>query len=129
MANYKKQLKDGDGNNIYPAQGLGTITGDNLDYGTLVKTGTWTNTTSLPSTASSAYTVIDVSSLGFSSADDYIVVATNMGGANNDPFLAITIPSTNKTATSFTLMIWNAHWASGAIGSGTKIQWAVFRLN
>lgn len=35
MANYKKQLKDGDGNNIYPAQGLGTITSDNIDWSSL----------------------------------------------------------------------------------------------
>lgn len=35
MANYKKQLKDGDGNNIYPAQGLGTITSDNIDWSTM----------------------------------------------------------------------------------------------
>lgn len=91
--------------------------------------GIWTNTTALPSVASSASTTVDVSSLGFSSADDYIVVATNMGGGTNDPFLTITVPDASKTATGFTIMIWNAHWGSGVIGAGTKIQWAVFRLN
>lgn len=91
--------------------------------------GIWTNTTALPSVASRASTTVDVSSLGFSSADDYIVVATNMGGGTNDPFLTITVPDASKTATGFTIMIWNAHWGSGAIGAGTKIQWAVFRLN
>ena len=35
MANYKKQLKDGDGNNIYPVQGLGTIVSDNIDWSTM----------------------------------------------------------------------------------------------
>lgn len=35
MANYKKQLKDGDGNNIYPAQGLETIVSDNIDWASL----------------------------------------------------------------------------------------------
>lgn len=39
MANYKKQLKDGDGNNIYPAQGLGTITSENIDWTTINGTG------------------------------------------------------------------------------------------
>lgn len=38
MANYKKQLKDGDGNNIYPAQGLGTIVSDNIDWSTVIET-------------------------------------------------------------------------------------------
>lgn len=34
MATYKKQLRDKDNNIIYPAQGLGTITGDNIDWST-----------------------------------------------------------------------------------------------
>lgn len=34
MATYKKQLRDKDNNIIYPAQGLGTITGDNVDWTT-----------------------------------------------------------------------------------------------
>lgn len=32
MATYKKQLRDKDNNVIYPAQGLGTITSDNIDW-------------------------------------------------------------------------------------------------
>lgn len=32
MATYKKQLRDKDNNIIYPAQGLGTIIGDNIDF-------------------------------------------------------------------------------------------------
>ena len=35
MATYKKQLRDKDNNIIYPAQGLGTITGDNIDWSSL----------------------------------------------------------------------------------------------
>lgn len=34
MATYKKQLRDKDNNVIYPAQGLGTITNDNIDWTT-----------------------------------------------------------------------------------------------
>lgn len=34
MATYKKQLRDKDNNIIYPAQGLGTITGENIDWAT-----------------------------------------------------------------------------------------------
>lgn len=34
MATYKKQLRDKDNNIIYPAQGLGTITSDNIDWTT-----------------------------------------------------------------------------------------------
>lgn len=32
MADYIKQLKDASGNNIYPALGLSTVTGDNVDW-------------------------------------------------------------------------------------------------
>lgn len=32
MATYKKQLRDKDNNVIYPAQGLGTITSENIDW-------------------------------------------------------------------------------------------------
>ena len=32
MATYKKQLRDKDNNIIYPAQGLGTITSENIDW-------------------------------------------------------------------------------------------------
>lgn len=32
MADYIKQLKDSGGNNIYPALGLSTVTGDNVDW-------------------------------------------------------------------------------------------------
>lgn len=34
MATYKKQLRDKDNNIIYPVQGLGTITSDNIDWTT-----------------------------------------------------------------------------------------------
>lgn len=35
MATYKKQLRDKDNNVIYPAQGLGTITSENIDWSTV----------------------------------------------------------------------------------------------
>lgn len=35
MATYKKQLRDKDNNVIYPAQGLGTITSENIDWTTM----------------------------------------------------------------------------------------------
>lgn len=35
MATYKKQLRDKDNNIIYPAQGLGTITSENIDWTTV----------------------------------------------------------------------------------------------
>lgn len=91
--------------------------------------GIWTNTTTLPSTGSVAHTTVDVTSMSFSSKDDYIVVTVNQGGGSNDPFTSIIVPDGYKSATSFRIELWNCHWASGAISSGTKIQWAVFRLN
>lgn len=104
----------------------GAVTNANINLGTIVSAGVWTTTESLPAIADSTQTAIDVSSLGFSSADEYAVMAFNLGGGNNSPFVSITIDP--KTATSFTLRVWNAHWASGAIGAGLKVQWFVIRV-
>ena len=127
MATYKKQLRDKDNNIIYPAQGLGTITGDNIDWATIALGGTWTTTQSISSTGGYIQKSIDISSLGFSSADDYTVVLTNRGGGSNG--WAVTLMVSDKTATGFKITQWNAHWSSGTIGSGNVIDWAVFRLN
>ena len=102
------------------------VTADKISLPTLVKSGVWTTTVSLPSTASSTNTVIDISSLGFSSADEYAVLAQNIGGGNNYPFALITVDS--KNAANFTLKVWNAHWASGSIGAGINVQWFVFKI-
>ena len=102
------------------------VTATKLNLSTIVSAGVWTTTESLPAIANSTQTMIDVSSLGFSSADEYAVMAFNLGGGNNSPFVSITIDP--KTATSFTLRVWNAHWASGAIGAGLKVQWFVIRV-
>ena len=102
------------------------VTGDDINLNTIVSAGVWTTTESLPAIASSTSTTIDVSSLGFSSADEYAVMAFNLGGGNNSPFVSITVDP--KTATSFTLRVWNAHWSGGAIGTGLKVQWFVIRV-
>jgi hypothetical protein len=104
----------------------GAVTSQKVDFGTLVKSGVWTTTVALSATGSSTNTSISVSEFGFSAATDYVVIATNMGGGQNGPFMNITIDG--KSATSFTLFAWNAHWAGGAVASGQKIQWAVFRV-
>jgi hypothetical protein len=104
----------------------GAVTNANINLGTIVSAGVWTTTENLPTTASNTNTTIDVSSFGFSSADDYAVMAFNLGGGNNSPFVSITIDP--KTATSFTLRVWNAHWASGQIGAGLRVQWFVIRV-
>lgn len=97
-----------------------------VDYGTLAKNGTWTLPSTIASVGQSLATNISLSDLGFSSADDYSIALVNKGGAANSPFIALSI--TGKTATGFTLQAWNAHWASGSIGAGNQIEWAVFRV-
>ena len=100
---------------------------DSVDFGTLAKNGTWTLPSAIASVGQSLSTAISLSEFGFSSANDYAVALVNKGGAANSPFIALSI--TNKTATGFTLQAWNAHWASGSIGAGTQIEWAVFRTS
>lgn len=102
------------------------VTATKLNLSTIVAAGVWTTTQNLPTTASSTQTTIDVSSFGFSSADEYAVMTSNLGGGNNSPFVSLTIDP--KTATSFTLRVWNAHWASGEIGAGLRVQWFVIRV-
>ena len=103
----------------------GAVTSDKVDFGTLAKNGTWTLPSAIASVGQSLSTAISLSEFGFSSANDYAVALVNKGGAANSPFIALSI--TNKTATGFTLQAWNAHWASGSIGAGNQIEWAVFR--
>ena len=103
----------------------GSVTSDKIDWSTIVANGTWTTTESVTSRGSFIQKSIDISSLGFSSADDYVVVLTNRGGATNGWAVALTV--TEKTASGFKITEWNAHWSSGAIGSGNVIDWAVFR--
>ena len=105
----------------------GAVTSDKVDFGTLAKNGTWTLPSAIASVGQSLSTAISLSEFGFSSANDYAVALVNKGGAANSPFIALSI--TNKTATGFTLQAWNAHWASGSIGAGNQIEWAVFRTN
>lgn len=96
-----------------------------VDFGTLAKNGTWTLPSQIASVGQSLSTVINLADLGFTSADDYAVALVNKGGAANSPFINLTI--TDKSAAGFTLQVWNAHWASGSIGAGNQIEWAVFR--
>ena len=98
---------------------------DSVDVGTLAKNGTWTLLSAIASVGQSLSTAISLSEFGFSSANDYTVTLVNKGGAANSPFINLSI--TDKTAAGFTLQAWNAHWASGAIGAGNQIEWAVFR--
>lgn len=105
----------------------GAVTSDKVDFGTLAKNGTWKLPSAIASVGQSLSTDISLSEFGFSSANDYTVALVNKGGAANSPFIALSI--TNKTATGFTLQAWNAHWASGSIGAGNQIEWAVFRIN
>lgn len=111
---------------VAPAQQVGAITASMIDLSTLVMKGTWTT----PATGGAGTYVqtpaIDVSAFGFSSADDYMVTITNRGGASNG--WAVGFMVSDKTATSFKVTQWNCHWASGTIGAGNKIDWAVFKV-
>lgn len=104
----------------------GAVTSDKVDLTTLIKAGVWTTTASLPATASSTSTTINLSEFGFTSPNDYAVEALNIGGGSNGPFAIVTAES--KTATSVVLRVWNAHWGGAAVGAGVNVQWAIHRV-
>lgn len=111
---------------VAPAEEVGAITASMIDWSTIAMKGTWT-TPAIGGTGTYVQTpAIDVSALGFSSADDYVVIVTSRGGASNGWAVGFTI--SEKTATSFKVTEWNCHWAGGVIGAGNIVDWAVIRV-
>ena len=126
-------LHNADGEIIYPQSVWdenmipdNTVKSSMIDLSTLVMKGTWTTTATGGIGTNVQSPAIDVSAFGFSSADDYAVTLINRGGASNG--WAVNLMVSEKTATSFKITQWNCHWASGTIGAGNIIDWAVFRV-
>lgn len=111
---------------VAPAEEVGAITASMIDWSTIVMKGAWTTTQALPSIGASTQVTIDISSLGFSSADDYVVTVTNRMISSNSWATALVV--TDRTASSFTIKLFNSHWSGGTIGAGNVIDWAVFKV-
>lgn len=109
-----------------PAEEVGAITASMIDWSTIVMKGAWTTTQALSSIGASTHVTIDISSLGLSSADDYVVTVTNRMISSNSWATALVV--TDRTANSFTIKLFNSHWAGGTIGAGNIIDWAVFKV-
>ena len=111
---------------VAPAEEVGTITASMIDWSTIVMKGAWTTTQALSSIGASTQVTIDISSLGLSSADDYVVTVTNRMISANSWATALVV--TDRTANSFTIKLFNSHWSGGTIGAGNIIDWAVFKV-
>lgn len=111
---------------VAPAEEVGAITASMIDWSTIVMKGTWTTTQALSSIGASTQVTIDISSLGLSSADDYVVTVTNRMISSNSWATALVV--TDRTASSFTIKLFNSHWSGGIIGAGNIIDWAVFKV-
>lgn len=111
---------------VAPAEEVGAVTSSMIDWSTIVMKGTWTTTQALSSIGASTQVTIDISSLGLSAADDYVVTVTNRMISSNS--WAITLIVTDRTASSFTIKLFNSHWSGGTIGAGNIIDWAVFKV-
>lgn len=111
---------------VAPAEEVGAITASMIDWSTIVMKGAWTTTQALSSIGASTHVTIDISSLGLSSADDYVVTVTNRMISSNSWATALVV--TDRTANSFTIKLFNSHWAGGTIGAGNIIDWAVFKV-
>lgn len=111
---------------VAPAEEVGAITSSMIDWSSIVMKGTWTTTQALSSIGASTQVTIDISSLGLSSADDYVVTVTNRMISSNS--WAITLAVTDRTANIFTIKLFNSHWSGGTIGAGNIIDWAVFKV-
>ena len=126
-------LHDADGEVIYPQSVWdknmipdNTVTSSMIDWSTIVMKGTWTTTQALSSIGASTQVTIDISSLGLSAADDYVVTVTNRMISSNSWATALVV--TDRTANSFTIKLFNSHWSGGTIGAGNIIDWAVFKV-
>ena len=126
-------LHDADGEVIYPQSVWdenmipdNTVTSSMIDWSTIVMKGAWTTTQALSSIGASTQVTIDISSLGLSSADDYVVTVTNRMISSNSWATALVV--TDRTANSFTIKLFNSHWSGGTIGAGNIIDWAVFKV-
>jgi len=111
---------------VAPAEEVGAITASMIDWSSIVMKGTWTTTQALSSVGASTQTTIDISQLGFSTADDYVVTVTNRMTSQNS--WATSLVVTDRTASSFTIKLFNSHWSGGAVGAGDIIDWAVFKV-
>lgn len=111
---------------VAPAEEVGAITSSMIDWSTIVMKGTWTTTQALSSIGASTQVTIDISSLGLSTADDYVVTVTNRMISSNS--WATSLVVTDRTASSFTIKLFNSHWSGGTIGAGNIIDWAVFKV-
>ena len=111
---------------VAPAEEVGAITASMIDWSSIVLKGTWTTTQALSSIGASTQVTIDISSLGLSAADDYVVTVTNRMTSSNS--WAISLVVTDRTASSFTIKLFNSHWSGGTIGAGNIIDWAVFKV-
>ena len=111
---------------VAPAEEVGAITTNMIDWSTIVMKGAWTTAQALSSIGASTQVTIDISSLGLSSADDYVVTVTNRMISQNS--WATTLSITDRTANSFTIKLFNSHWSGGTIGAGNIIDWAVFKV-
>ena len=108
------------------ADTVGAITSSMIDWSSIVMKGTWTTTQALSSVGASTQTTIDISQLGFSTANDYVVTVTNRITSQNS--WATTLSITDRTASSFTIKLFNSHWSGGAVSAGDIIDWAVFKV-
>ena len=105
---------------------VGAVTSSMIDWGSIVMKGTWKTTQALSSVGASTQTTIDISQLGFSTANDYVVTVTNRITSQNSWATALSI--TDRTANSFTIKLFNSHWSGGAVSAGDIIDWAVFKV-
>lgn len=111
---------------VAPAEEVGAITASMIDWSTIVMKGIWTTTQALSSIGASTQVTIDISSLGLRTANDYVVTVTNRMISSNSWATALVV--TDRTASSFTIKLFNSHWSGGTIGAGNIIDWAVFKV-
>ena len=126
-------LHDSDGEIIYPQSVWdenmipdNTVKSRMIDWSSIVMKGTWKTTQALSSVGASTQTTIDISKLGFSTANDYVVTVTNRVTSQNS--WATSLVVTDRTASSFTIKLFNSHWSGGAVSAGDIIDWAVFKV-
>lgn len=117
MATYKKQLKDSNGDLIYPVQGLGTITSDNIDWSTITPRIIQAGQISVGSVGANTEKR-GIVAIPTQDDTNYVVIYSHAADVSGYDHCVPTTRTANKTTSQFQWNVYNSGSASGNLVLG-----------
>lgn len=102
----------------------GAVTAEKLANYAILKSGVWITANAISNVGGNQSAIIDISDLGFKSANDYEVILQNEGNASNG-WASTTAYIKNQN--NFVINLFNSHWSGGTIGSGNRVHWYILK--